>query len=39
MSPALDGVKVFNRKAIGFIALPERAAQGRDTSRSHRPKT
>ena len=28
MSPALDGVKVFNPagKAIGFIALPERAA-------------
>jgi gluconolactonase len=28
MSPALDGVKVFNRdgKPIGFIALPERAA-------------
>ena len=26
MSPALDGVKVFNRKAIGFIAPPERAA-------------
>ena len=28
MSPALDGVKVFNAagKPIGFIALPERAA-------------
>ena len=28
MSPALDGVKVLNPagKAIGFIALPERAA-------------
>ena len=28
MSPALDGVKVFSSagKAIGFIALPERAA-------------
>ena len=28
MSPALDGVKVFNPagKAIGFVALPERAA-------------
>jgi sugar lactone lactonase YvrE len=28
VSPALDGVKVFNPagKAIGFIALPERAA-------------
>jgi gluconolactonase len=28
MGPALDGVKVFNPagKAIGFIALPERAA-------------